>query len=366
MTAFIHIVPEWLELVSLAFCVGALVFRLWILVNSTISGFSSGEGIVASLWRVFGICLAVMIVSSIAELLVRASDMSGQSVSMAFPLIPTVIARTHAGQVWLIRIAALILLSLMVKAGRRHRDSRGFLFFMLGFAVLVSMTESASGHASDKGDFSLPEIVDWLHLMASSVWGGGLLVLSLVVLPALVGKGDSTAPLIADVARRFSAIAGFAVGVIGLTALYNSLMYVGSVGAFWSTSYGWAAAAKIFLFGFILYFGAFNRYVSVPLLQECARASSESLGIIERIAARVFPQYLCTRDKTLISVRFSATVKVEAVLLVGILLCAAFLRHDIPARHASHLQHQGGKGHSMPHHDSTVPRDHSDDNKQRH
>ena len=365
MSAFIHIIPGWLELLSLTFCIGALVCRLWVLADSTDSGFSLQEGILASLWRVFGICLTIMIVSSIAELLVRASDMSGRSVSMVFPVLPTVILRTHAGRVWLVRMAALILLSVGVKAGRRYRDSRGFLLFVLGFAVVISMTESASGHASDKGDFSLPEIIDWLHLMASSVWGGGLLVLSAVVLPELVGKGDTTAPLIADVARRFSAIAGFAVGVIGITALYNSLVYVGSFGAFLKTSYGWTAAVKIFLFGFILYLGAFNRYVSVPLLQECACASSESQGIIERIAAHFFPRYLCTRDKSLIAVRFRGTVKVEAVLLVAILLCAAFLRHEIPARHASHLEHHGGTGDSMPRHNVDSPHNHTDHNNQR-
>ncbi len=365
MTAFIHIIPGWLELVSLAFCIGVLVCSLWVLTASARSESSPQRSILASLWRLFGICLAVMIVSTVAELLVRAAEMSGEPVSMVFPVLPTVIFRTHAGRVWLVRIAAIILLSIALKAGRRHRDSRGLLLFMLGFAVVISMTESASGHASDKGDFSLPEIIDWFHLIASSIWGGGLLVLSVVILPELVGKDERTAPVIADVARRFSGIAGFAVAVIAGTAFYNSLTYVGSFEAFWKTSYGWAAAAKIFLFLIILYLGAFNRYVSVPFLQECACSSSNSPGVIESIALHFFPHYLCTRDKSLIASRFKWSVKVEAVLIVGVLLCAAFLRHDVPARHASHLEHQGGKGHSMSIHNGEGTHSHPDNDRQR-
>src|SRR5208282_2346319 len=99
---------------------------------------------------------------------------------------------------------------------------------MLAFTVVISMTLSASGHASDKGDFSIDEIMDWLHLVAVSVWGGGLCVLSIVVLPRLMGPDDRRKLLIADIAGRFSKMAGIAVGIVASTALYNFLVYVGS------------------------------------------------------------------------------------------------------------------------------------------
>ena len=56
-------------------------------------------------------------------------------------------------------------------------------------------------------------------------------------------------------------------------------------------------------------------------------------------------------------------VRVEALLMMGILLCAALLRHEIPARHFLHLEHMHGMGqlmgpeHSehMSHHAGTGP-----------
>jgi putative copper export protein len=365
MISFFHVIPEWVELVSLAFCIGALVCRLWVLAPSASPELPDQENLLALMWRLFGIGIAAMIASSVVNLLMRASEISGRPLSDVFSVLPVVMFRTHLGRVFLVRIGVLILLLLTLMAAGRYRNSRGLPAFMLCIALVISMTESASGHASDKGDFSIPEITDWLHLMASSVWGGGLLVLSVVILPALVGKGNRTAADIADVARRFSGIAGFAVGVVGITALYNSLVYVGSFGAFWKTSYGWAASAKIFLFLLILYLGAFNRYVSVPLLQECACISSDRQGVIERIAVHFFPRYLCTEDKSLIAVRFKWSVKVEALLIIGILFCAAYLRHEVPARHVSHLEHGGEKGHSMQHHDGDGMDTHPDHKNQR-
>ena len=44
----------------------------------------------------------------------------------------------------------------------------------------MAMTRSASGHAADWGDLTWPEVIDWVHLMAGAVWGGGLIALSIM------------------------------------------------------------------------------------------------------------------------------------------------------------------------------------------
>ena len=353
ITAFLHTIPEWLILISLTFCIGTLVFRLWVLEYSADSEDLYQGNLFTRMWRFFSVGLAVLIASSIVDLFVRGVEMSGQPFSDVLPILPTVVFRTHIGHVWLIRISALIVFSATYVTARRYRDSRGFLVFLLGLGVVVSLTESASGHPSDKGDFSIAEIVDWFHLIAASIWGGGLLLLSSVVLPELARHGERIAPLNASVARRFSAIAGVAVGIIVVTSLYNAWSYVGSFGAFRKTPYGWTAVAKILLFSLILYLGAFNRYVSVPLLQRaCIYPGGQRM--LERIAVHFFPRYLCTEEKSLIFSRFMWSVKVEAVLLVGVLLCAGLLRHETPARHASHLEHGGREPHPMHHSNGEV------------
>ena len=340
MNSFIHIIPEWLELVSLTFCIGLLACRLWVLTLSARAGFIEQENILDAMWKLLAICAAVMIVSSGANLLLRAAEMSGHPLSAVLPVLPKVIFHTHLGRAWLIRIGALILLLITVMAGGRRRGSRGIAGLMLGIAVIITMTESASGHASDKGDFSVPEIMDFLHLLAAGVWGGGLFTLSLVILPNLTRGGDRTAALIADAAGRFSRIAGFAVGIIAITALYNAWSYVGSFEAIWTSPYGWTVLAKFILFFLLLNLGAFNRYVSVPLLLQWSGTSRADGGMIARIASHLFSRYFRNPDGLRSSFRFRRIVRIEALLVLGALLCAAMLRHEIPARHHSHLEHE--------------------------
>ena len=354
--SFIHTIPEWLELISLTFCIGILVCRLWVLGVSSGNGQTYQGNLITRMWRFLGIGISAAIVSSAAELLVRAMEMSAQPFSSVFAVLPTVVFRTHIGHVWLIRIAALLLLFIIIfAAAGRYRDSRRLLFFMLGLGFIISMTKSASGHASDAGDFSLPEIMDWLHLIAASFWGGGLFVLSLVILPDLVKPVDLLSPQIAGVVRRFSRIAGIAVGIVSLTALYNAWLGVASFGNLWKLPYGWTVLVKIFLLVVLLQLGALNRYVNVPLLQEWGGFSSEHQGFLERTAVRFFSLFLRDQKGYPVALRFKKSVRIEACLMILVLLCAALLRHEVPARHASHLQHMGDHGASPQHHGADAP-----------
>jgi len=109
--------------------------------------------------------------------------------------------------------------------------------------------------------------MDWLHLLAGSLWGGGLLALASTVLPAVRKRPDQHRLLIAEIARRFSALAGVALGGVLLTGMYNAWLEVGTFRALCATLYGWTLLAKLFLVLPLLALGASNRYLSVPRLQ---------------------------------------------------------------------------------------------------
>jgi putative copper export protein len=283
-------------------------------------------------------------------------EMSGQSVSEIASVLPVVLFKTHYGTVWLIRVAALVLL-VGAKTAMRYRDTRTFLVFMLILSLAVSMTSSASGHGSDAGDFSVPEIMDWLHLTAACLWGGGLIVLTFSVLPGLIGREEGSAPLISRVAGRFSAMAGVAVALIVVTAAYNFRVDVRSVTAMLATAYGLAVAVKILLLLILLNLGAFNRYVSIPLLREWAGGSAEIRGAIDRIAGKFFAPFRRNRNGHMVALRFRRLVGLETVLILVILFCAAILRHEMPARHYMHMQHQMG---SPMQHNMDMNMDHHD------
>jgi putative copper export protein len=180
------------------------------------------------MWRLFCLGLAFLIGCAFVSLIARSMEMSGQPASGILPVLPLVLFKTHYGIVWLIRIGALVLLA-VAKTAVRYRDARPFLVIMLILALAVSMTSSASGHGADKGDFSLPEITDWFHLVAACLWGGGLMVLTFSVLPDLIGHERGSPSLISRVTGRFSAMAGVTVAMTLITAVYNFWADVSSV-----------------------------------------------------------------------------------------------------------------------------------------
>ncbi len=340
MTELLHAIPAWLELISLTFCIGTLVCRLWVLDDPAAALPTDGK-IPPRLWRLFRIGIAAIIACTIADLFISAAEMSGSAVPTV-PLLLTIILKTHFGIVWLIRIAVLLLLLVTEKAGRGYRESRGILFFMLALGFLIAITLSASGHASDKGDFSVPEVLDVSHLLAASIWGGGLFTLSVVILPTLSEETDGV--VLARVAARFSRIAIFGVGIIALTSLYNVWTYVGDFNSILKTAYGRTVLVKIILFLVLILFGAFNRYISVPLLQELAGPSSKSPGISNRLIKLIL-RVRRNQDKQRVAWRFLRNVRIEAVIMLAVLLCAALLRHEVPARHAIHLEHAHNSDH---------------------
>ncbi len=341
MADFIVIVPEWIELIFMTVCIGTIVCGLWVLGASAGSGDPYQGNLLTRVRRLLCICIFVVIISSMVNLVMRAVNMSGQPITAVSSVLPIVLFRTHYGHVWLVRIAALIFLAVLFKVGGRHLDSRGLLLTMLGAAVVIALTWSASGHAADVGDFSVRELMDWLHLLAASFWGGGLIVLSTAVLPELVKPDDHAAPLLAGVAGRFSRMSGIAVGIIAITALHNYVVYIGSFEGLWKTPYGLTVFAKIILFFILVNLGAFNRYINVPLIQEWAGASAEGRGTVTRIVLRFYPRLQLDGSGHRIALRFMRSVRTEAALIACVLFCAALLRHGIPARHAGHMEHSG-------------------------
>jgi putative copper export protein len=349
-----HVVPEWLDLLSLASCMGVVVCRLRVLTPSMEKDHSYQGNFFSHIWTFFYFGVAVLACGSIVELLIGTFEISGRPFPALFSVVPTVLLKTHYGHVWIIRMCAIGLLALSTGILRR-RDTQPVLFIMLLLLLLVSVTASASGHASDAGDLSVPEIIDWLHLLAACLWGGGLMVLTVSILPNLMRDGDRTAPLMAHSASRFSQIAGIAVGVTALSALYNLWYYVRFLDALWKTPYGRTVIAKIVLFGFLLGLGAFNRYISIPLLKERAGIPVDKTDILGRLAGAFFAPFKRSLGGGKIAPMFKRLVRTETLLIIAVLFCAALLRHEVPARHMSQMGHvrEGGAYHKMDNgHDS--------------
>ncbi len=336
---FIHIIPTVFDLLGLTTCIGALGCRLWVLPSPTNP--LDSKAILINLWRLCAVCIAVLVLSSAVLLATRAAEMSGLPLRAILLMTPTVLFKTHYGQFWLARGATVLLLIILCCVDRRRLDSRMVPASMLVAAAIIALTRSASGHAADAGDLSLPELMDWIHLMAASFWGGGLIVLSAVVLPIAVKLPDQRRMLVTELAYRFSTLAGVALGAILVTAIYNGWVRVGSLHALWETLYGQIVIAKILLLLALIILGASNRYISVPLLHRWAGGSLTERGPIHRSLSVPYLNHFGHKpDWVRVARWFVCKVWAEAILVVGVLICTALLLHEVPARHLSHTGHE--------------------------
>ena len=161
---------RWISLVALAGLVGGLAVRVIVLPPDV-------PALEQALARWTRVCTLLLLVAGAAELLLRARTMAGGDLGSGLAAVPTVLTRTHFGGVWIARGAAL--LALLVLVGRRTRAA---WITALGGGLAVACTTTLVGHAADRGDLSLRTLIDWLHVVAATVWTGGLFCLAAVVL----------------------------------------------------------------------------------------------------------------------------------------------------------------------------------------
>jgi copper transport protein len=142
----------------------------------------------------------------------------------------------------------------------------------------LAIAPALAGHASTQSPTALLVPTDALHVVAMSVWVGGLVTLVLV-LPAAtraIEPPDRTR-LLATALWRFSPLALAAVCVLLASGLVQSYVHVRSLDNLLHTGFGRAALIKFCLLLALIAFGAWNRRRGLPRLKQLV-ANGESPG----------------------------------------------------------------------------------------
>jgi putative copper export protein len=120
---------------------------------------------------------------------------------------------------------------------------------------------SLAGHQGTEPNSSwVSELADWLHLVAASIWVGGVATLAFLVWPL--------AP-----ALRRTAFVGFARIAVGLVAVmvlaggYLALVRLPELSDLWETLYGQLLLMKVAIVGLALVWGAVHHFVVRPKLE---------------------------------------------------------------------------------------------------
>lgn len=283
-----------LNLLGLILLIGPIVFRLCIL-GAPWSREGAAAVDLAALFDRRGVRLAwlavtILIVGQVVALLGGSLASTIGDVGGAFQpgnLLGTLTGRF--GTLWLGRLALLLVPALALpiigaelelraaSAGSddpaetpppaRVSEGRGWWTILIAGAASALLT-AIGGHAAATAPIPLSIAVDWLHLLASCAWIGGLLTLGLLG-PALIrscgrAEGQQALRLIVP---RFSALALICIQVLVVTGFYQTWVHVDGPTSLGQSLYGRALLAKLLLIVPLLVLGAVNRFVVMPRLR---------------------------------------------------------------------------------------------------
>src|SRR5574337_1351373 len=104
MMLLIHTFVTWLRLGSLALTIAVLTFRLSAFIpSSSYPSPSRVEPVGPGIRPLVGGLVAVIAVTSLMDLFLRVSEMTGRTIPDILAVLPVVVQRTHYGTVWLVR-----------------------------------------------------------------------------------------------------------------------------------------------------------------------------------------------------------------------------------------------------------------------
>jgi copper transport protein len=170
------------------------------------------------------------------------------------------------GMYWLMRIAVLLLallvglLTLLWK--QRPRIVRRVLPLLnLFLASLLFLALTMSGHAAAVSSNVLPYsvVIDWLHLMAASLWIGGMLYILLIYLPVLNTRPQhERARSLLAVLPHYSILAIAGVLLMAVTGPFTASFHLSSLDQLFTTAYGRTLLVKSALVGALLLTSAYH------------------------------------------------------------------------------------------------------------
>ena len=254
------VVLRWIDLVAIMLAIGALAVSFRVLQQMGSIGNSAGRRARTIAWVAAGCAVITGAITPVVR-----TPRSGGPLLEWLDVIRGTLTGTTWGHVWVARELAMVIvvISLWLWATRKS----GARWAAVGGAALVAAIgfEAWAGHASTLPRQSeLVVLASGLHLAAAGVWAGGLAVLAVCVIPVMRRNPDARSTILASVWRSFSPVAAVATVILLATGLYESGRNIPGLGAFGSTVYGNAVAAKVALLVLALVLASLNAALVNP------------------------------------------------------------------------------------------------------
>lgn len=329
---WLEVVVRWVNFAAMALLIGAAAAPFLLLP----AGFEAlrddeddddAEMDSAALVRISALGSAVLVVLASALLLWLQAWAAGGSV-LSLSAVGDVLTGTRFGDIWFVRITlagvALLFSMLSLRAGEPPwwrsvvaGPNTAWLALLLA-ALAIPVTTSMNSHAAAEGTAKLQTMVDWVHLVAGSIWIGGLVQL-LLAAGVIAPYVSDRAAFLGGLVRRFSLVALPTVGLIVGTGVVQSIDRLGGVDELVDSDYGYTLLAKVLLLLPLVALGALNLLVIGPRFLGYAKVQAQQL--MGRIQAW--------------EGRFRLAVATEVTLAAAILVATAILTNTPPPRGAA-------------------------------
>src|SRR5579884_678043 len=261
------------------------------------------------------------------------------------------------GTYWTMReiavVLALLIASYVFFTKQRPRiisASLSWINLALGLALLIAVTLSGHAAAANNNILVFAVLVDWLHLLAASLWVGGMLYISTTYLPVLKGRSlkERVSSLLSTL-PRYSPLAITGVVIMAVSGPFNATVHMNSWAQLISTAYGRALIIKVLLVCAMLVTSAIHVRIFRPrLAKDFAKYNALSTETAERADVNADEERSeeengeqeSEKEATSVSseqykhlegevirqmVRLTKTLRWEPLLGVGVLLCTGLL-----------------------------------------
>ena len=289
---------------AVAIAVGAGMSALWLASRG--SAWAASQR--SRLRRASVAALAVVMAASVAVLWLEAAAMAEVPVIEAGAAVWSMLTATHLGVAWTAGASALVLSALAIATRPQgKRSHRLILLNLLGLAAFL-YTRSMVSHASANGDFGVSMIADWVHLALISLWVGEVCIAGWLTLAAPPGERSDDRSDCMGYIEALSTSATYALVGIVATGLLSAWHNVGSPSALTGNPYGTTLLVKLALVALAVLLGGLNRFLVMPSLTTALPGNAPAPALH----------------------RFTLILRVEAAVLLGVLILAAILSSTSP------------------------------------
>jgi putative copper resistance protein D len=211
----------------------------------------------------------------VVEVVLTVSDIFGVPAGEATD--PTVLrsflGQTTQGRALLVQVALLAVVGVLVRATTTPRGAAGSLVV----AVVAMAPPALTGHSASSGSHELAVASLAVHVVAASLWVGGVAALASV---AAIRSADGLRLAV----PRFSTLAGCCFAAVAVSGVVNAGVRLGGFAPLLSTAYGGLVLAKA---GALVVLGCFGFWQRARVVPKLAAGTSAARAFVSVAAAEL-------------------------------------------------------------------------------